>query len=165
MEALLHQLLLQFSCRYRLRCFVESRPGKTGEYSLPFLARHGAKANSHLDVAMGNKSPSHGLGGSCCPLGTRDGEKLANGALGDWGLAPSLFFLRLYLFIFRQRRRWGEREGEKHQCVVASWTPPTWDLACNASMCPDWELNQQHFGSQASTQPTETPQPGLGPQA
>ena len=23
------------------------------------------------------------------------------------------------------------REGEKHQCVVASHTPPTWDLAGN----------------------------------
>ena len=30
------------------------------------------------------------------------------------------FLLRFYLFIFRQRGREGEREGEKHQCVVAS---------------------------------------------
>ena len=30
----------------------------------------------------------------------------------------------------------GEREGEKHQCVVASHTPPTRDLACNPGMCP-----------------------------
>ena len=33
------------------------------------------------------------------------------------------FFLRLYLFIFRERGREGEREGEKHQCVVASHAP------------------------------------------
>ena len=45
----------------------------------------------------------------------------------------------IYLFIFRQREREGEREGEKHQCVVASHTPPSRDLAHNPHMCPDWE--------------------------
>ena len=35
----------------------------------------------------------------------------------------------------------GRREGEKHQCVVASYTPPTGDLARNPGMCPDWELS------------------------
>ena len=39
------------------------------------------------------------------------------------------FFKRFYLFIFRERGREGEREGEKHQCVVASHAPPTGDLA------------------------------------
>ena len=52
-------------------------------------------------------------------------------------------FKRLYLFIFRD---W-EREGEKHQCVVASHTAPTEDLAHN----PDQESNQPPFCSQAST--------------
>ena len=56
------------------------------------------------------------------------------------------FFLRFYLFIFRQRGREGEREGEKHQCVVASHVPPTGDLAYDPGMCPDWESNQQPFG-------------------
>ena len=28
-------------------------------------------------------------------------------------------FKRFYLFIFREQGREGEREGEKHQCVVA----------------------------------------------
>ena len=51
------------------------------------------------------------------------------------------FFLRFYLFIFRERGGEGEREGEKHQCVVASHAPPTGDQACNQGMCPDWELN------------------------
>ena len=55
----------------------------------------------------------------------------------------------------------GEREGEKHQCVVAFHVSPTGDLACNPSICPNWELNQQPFGSQASIQPTEPHQPGL----
>ena len=47
----------------------------------------------------------------------------------------------IYLFIFRERGREGER-GEVKQCVVASCTPSTEDLACNPGMCPDWELNQ-----------------------
>ena len=36
---------------------------------------------------------------------------------------------RFYLFIFRQRGREGEREGEKHQCVVVSYTSPAGDPA------------------------------------
>ena len=45
--------------------------------------------------------------------------------------------------------------------MVASQVPPTGDLACNPGMCPDWELNQRPFGSQAGTQSTEPHQPGL----
>ena len=70
------------------------------------------------------------------------------------------FFLRFYLFIFRERGREEDREGEKRQCVVAFHMPPTGDLACNPSMCPDSKWNQQPFGSQASTQSTEPHQPG-----
>ena len=43
-------------------------------------------------------------------------------------------FLKKILFIFRQRERKGERGGEKHQCVVASHTPPIGDLAPNPGM-------------------------------
>ena len=50
-------------------------------------------------------------------------------------------YLRFYLFIFGQRGREGEREGEKHQCVVAFRVPPTGDLAWNQHMCPDGESN------------------------
>ena len=50
-----------------------------------------------------------------------------------------IIFLRLY-FIFREGK--GRREREKHQCVVASCTPPTGDLAHNPGMCPDRELNR-----------------------
>ena len=71
------------------------------------------------------------------------------------------FFLRFYLFIFRQRGREGEREGEKHQCVVASHMPPTGDLASNPDMCPDWELNWQPFSSRTGAQSTEPHHPGL----
>ena len=45
-----------------------------------------------------------------------------------------LFLKRFYLFIFRERGREIEREGEKHQCVVASHMPPTGDLAHNPGM-------------------------------
>ena len=52
------------------------------------------------------------------------------------------FLKRFYLFIFYRERREGEREGEKHRCVVASRMSPAGDLAHNADMCPDQELNQ-----------------------
>ena len=64
------------------------------------------------------------------------------------------FFLRFYLFTFRQRGKEGEREGEKHQCVVACHVlPPTGDLACN--QVPGLGTQPARpFGSQAGTQPT-----------
>ena len=68
-------------------------------------------------------------------------------------------FKRFYLFIFTQRG--GEGERGKHQCVISSHEPPTGDLAHNPGMCPDWELNHQPFGLQASAQSTELHQPGL----
>ena len=70
-------------------------------------------------------------------------------------------FKRFYLFIFRERGEEGEREGKKHQCVVASHAPHTRDLAHCPGMCPDQELNQQPFGSQTSAQSIEPHQPGL----
>ena len=69
-------------------------------------------------------------------------------------------FLRFYLFIFSERRREGEREGEKRQCVAASHAPPIGDVGHNPGMYPDWESNQRYFGSQAGTQSTEPCQPG-----
>ena len=63
------------------------------------------------------------------------------------------------LFIFRESGREGGREGDKHQCAVASHVPPAGDLARNPGMCPDWESNWRPFGSQAGTQSTEPHQP------
>ena len=45
--------------------------------------------------------------------------------------------------------------------MVAYCMPATGDLAPNLGMCPNWELNWQPFGSQASTQSTEPQQPKL----
>ena len=64
------------------------------------------------------------------------------------------------LFIFRERAREGEREGEKHQCVVASRAPPNGHVAHNPRMCPDWKSNLWSFDSHVSTQSTEPHQPG-----
>ena len=69
--------------------------------------------------------------------------------------------ITLFIYLFLERGRKGERGGETHQCVVVSCAPPTGDLACNPGMCSDWELNQQFFGSQASTQSTEPHQPWM----
>ena len=50
-------------------------------------------------------------------------------------------FLKKILLIYFQRGREGEREGEKHQCTVASHASPTGYLACNPGMRSNWELN------------------------
>ena len=44
-------------------------------------------------------------------------------------IIPPHFLKRFYLFIFRQRRREGGREGDKQQCVVAFHMLHTGDLA------------------------------------
>ena len=52
----------------------------------------------------------------------------------------SISFLFIYLFL--EIGKEGKREGEKHQCVVASCRPLTGDLDCNLGMYTDWESNQ-----------------------
>ena len=102
------------------------------------------------------KKSSIGLGVSYIDIRNVD---YVNLNMTSYSLHP--FFSKiLFTFIFRERGKEEEREGEIHQCVVASCTPRTGDLACNPGMCPDWESNQQPFGSQASTQSTEPHQPG-----
>ena len=65
------------------------------------------------------------------------------------------FLKKDFIYLFRDRGRDGEREGEKHQCVVASHVSPPRDLALNPGTCPDWESNWQPFGSQAGAQSTD----------
>ena len=66
-------------------------------------------------------------------------------------------FFKDFIYLFLERGEGKEKEGEKHQCVVASGAPPTRDLAHNSGMCPDWESNQQLFGSQPALNSLNTP--------
>ena len=75
------------------------------------------------------------------------------------GSSPHLFFFfKRSLFIFRRRE--GEREGKKHQRVVASCAPPSGDLARNPGTCPDLESSRPPFGLQSGIQSPEAHQPG-----
>ena len=55
-------------------------------------------------------------------------ESAAKIVIFSWYVYVFFIFFKI-LFIFRERGREGERKGEKHQCVVASCAPLTWDLA------------------------------------
>ena len=76
--------------------------------------------------------------------------------------AHECFFKRCYLFLEREEGKEKLSERNTHKWV-ASHMPPSEDVAYNPGMCPEWESNQQPFGSQASTQSTEPHQPGLHP--
>ena len=66
------------------------------------------------------------------------------------------------IYLFLERREGREKERERQ---INVWLPlmclPTGNLACQPGMCPDWDSNQQTFGSKAGTQLTEPHQPGL----
>ena len=56
-------------------------------------------------------------------------------------LPPIFFFLKIYLFIFRERESEGEREERNIDVqgicqLVASRTPPPGDLTCSPGSCP-----------------------------
>ena len=78
----------------------------------------------------------------------------------NWKTYIHIHFLKLFIYLFLERGEGREKEGEKHQCVVASHTPPTGDLAHNPGTCTDGESNQQPFGLQVGAQSTELHQPG-----
>ena len=44
---------------------------------------------------------------------------------------PLIFIFLKILFIFREK----EKEGDKHQCVVATHGPPTWDQFAATQAC------------------------------
>ena len=124
---------------------------------MPVTCEWGSVLQSSED-AVGNNPTVRGLTGDP----DLRGPTLASAPRLAASLCLNSLFSFTILFTFRQRGRGkeGEREGEKHHCVVASCVPPTGDLACNPGMCPDWESNQQPIGLQASTQSTEPHQPG-----
>ena len=63
-------------------------------------------------------------------------------------LKNNLFLKIFYLFIFREKGREGETEGEKHQSATFP-TPPTRVQARNPGMYADLESNWRPFGLQA----------------
>ena len=92
----------------------------------------------------------------------------------DFNISTSLFhrslqkfFLRFYLFMFRERGRKGEREGEKHWYVrgtsisCLSCLPHLGHQTRNPGVYPDQELNQHPFALWYDVQPTEPHQSGL----
>ena len=58
-------------------------------------------------------------------------------------------FKRLYLFLFRERRREGERQGEKHRCErhrsVASCVRPDWRLNPHPRRAPRLRIKPATF--------------------
>ena len=63
----------------------------------------------------------------------------------NFPVAFIFFFLRFYLFIFRQRTGGRQRKTsvcERQHPLVASRALSTGDPGCNPGMCSDWELNR-----------------------
>ena len=60
-----------------------------------------------------------------------------------------------FIYLFLERVREGDREGEKHQCVVASHAPPTGNWPTTHACTLGWEWNWRPFGLQAGAQSTE----------
>ena len=96
--------------------------------------------------------------------------RLDNYGIKGWNWAFAIprdslisFFSKDFMYLFLERGREGEREGEKPRCGVASPIPSTGDLAHNPGMCPDWDSNQRPFDLQAGTHSTEPHQPGQNP--
>ena len=65
----------------------------------------------------------------------------------------------LFIYFEGKGKRGRKRERETSLCGCLSYTP-YWGPGPQPSMCPDWEPNWWPFGSQASIQPSEPPQPG-----
>ena len=63
------------------------------------------------------------------------------------------FLFKGFICLFLERGREGEREGEKHQCVVASHVAPTGDQARTPGICPNQESNWRLFGLQSMLNP------------
>ena len=58
----------------------------------------------------------------------------------------NILFFKDFIDLFLERGEGKEKEGEKHQCVLASHMSSTGDLVHNPGMGPDWESNQWLFG-------------------
>ena len=71
------------------------------------------------------------------------------------------FFFKDFIYLFLERGEGREKEGEKHQCVVASHAPPTRDLARNPGMCQRLGIELATLWFAVCAQSTGLHQPGL----
>ena len=83
---------------------------------------------------------------------------------GYWYIVLYHFLKRFYLFISREKRREGEKEGKKHQCVVASCVPPTggggtWPKAQACALTGNWTDNR--LAHRPALNPQSHSSPGL----
>ena len=60
-------------------------------------------------------------------------------------------FFKDFIYLFLEKRREGDNEGVKHQCIVASHALPTGDLAHNPDCALTWNRTG-NSGSQSGTQ-------------
>ena len=58
-----------------------------------------------------------------------------------------------FISLFLERGEGREKDGEKHQYVLACHVAPTGDLACNPGMGLGWESNWRPFGLQPALSP------------
>lgn len=82
-----------------------------------------------------------------------------------------LIFLKYIFLLEREREIERQRDREAHRCerktlICASCTypdhmHPTGDWAPKQGLCPDWKLNQKHFGVWYDAHPTEQHWPEL----
>ena len=52
-----------------------------------------------------------------------------------------MIFKKYFIYLILGRGEGREREGEKHECVVALECPTPGNLAHNPGMCLNWESN------------------------
>ena len=83
-----------------------------------------------------------------------------NAQVSLFSKSPSALVTSCLFFFFFREGKVGRKRRETSICGV-SHPPLTGDMTHNPGMCPDWELNQRLFGSQAGTWSTEPHQPGL----
>ena len=103
--------------------------------------------------APGTREPPLWLEGSAHQLPFFPGKVKGNAMMLFPRRITFFFFLLKILLIYFREGKGGEREGEKHQCVVASYVPLVGDLACNPGGCLTG--NRTSLGSQAGAQSTE----------
>ena len=69
-------------------------------------------------------------------------------------IAFTLVFLKTLFILFLGRGEEEGKEGENHQCVVASHMVPTGDPACTPGMCPNmYDYTEQPRSSRLSSAP------------